>query len=64
MRQPHDDNHPYKPPASEYQGAELLLNPGILPGRMHAYTLPSRVGDWLHYPNGDVERFPGTEAAQ
>ena len=56
------DNKPYQPQAWEYQGAELRQNPGIVPGRMHAYSLPSRIGDRLHYPDGRVEPFPGTES--
>ena len=64
MRPSHDEDKPYKPQACDYQGTELLLNPGILPGRMQAYSLPSRAGDWLYYPDGRVERFPGTEATQ
>ena len=64
MRQPHDEDKPYKPQACDYQGTELLLNPGILPARMVAYSLPSRVGGRLYYPGGRVERFPSTEEAK
>lgn len=65
MRQLHDINEkPYQPPPWAYQGTELRQNPGMLPGRMHAYSLPSRVGGRLHYPDGRVERFPGTEDPQ
>lgn len=65
MRKLHDINEkPYQPPPSEYQGTELRQNAGMLPGRMHAYSLPSRVGGRLHYPDGRVERFPGTEVPQ
>lgn len=49
---------PYKPPESQYQGIELQLNPGIDPERLRAFSLPSRVGDQLHYPDGRVEAFP------
>jgi len=65
MRHPHDiEDKPHKPQAWEYQGAELRQNPGMLPGRMHAYSLPSRVGGRLYYPDGRVERFPGSEEAE
>lgn len=54
-----DDNKPYKIPAENYQGVELKRNPGIRQERMHAYTLPSRMGDWLHYPGTNkVVPFP------
>ena len=38
-----------------YTATELQVNPGILPERMAAYALPSRVGNKLHYPGGRVE---------
>lgn len=38
-----------------YDGQELRTNPGIPPERMLAYSLPSRVGNRLHYPGGRVE---------
>jgi hypothetical protein len=41
-----------------YQGTELQATPGIGPERFAAFALPSRVGDWLHYPDGRVERMP------
>ena len=41
-----------------YQGTELQPTPGIGPERFAAYALPSRIGDWLHYPDGRVERMP------
>ena len=56
MRQPTD--HPYKPPSDQYQGDELQQNPGLLPERMRAFTLPSRNGNWLHYPDGRRTPFP------
>lgn len=51
---------PYTPPSNCYQGTELKPHPGLPAGRMHAYTLPSRIGDWLHYPAPArrVEPFP------
>ena len=51
---------PYKPSRSQYQGDELKGNPGIPASRMHAFTLPSRVGSRLHYPDGTVKPFPAT----
>ncbi|THJ36197.1 hypothetical protein E8K88_02735 [Lampropedia aestuarii] len=48
----------YEPPSNCYQGVELRLNPGIDPERLRAFTLPSRVGDQLHYPDGRIEAFP------
>lgn len=41
-----------------YDGAELRPNPGLPPGRLRAYRLPSRMGDKLHYPDGRVEPAP------
>lgn len=43
---------------THYQGTELQATPGIGPERFAAFALPSRVGDWLHYPDGRVERMP------
>jgi hypothetical protein len=55
---------PYKPSRDNYQGDELKHNPGIPASRMHAFTLPSRVGARLHYPGGTVKPFPtGKEAS-
>lgn len=45
--------------ASDYQGRELQRNAGVTDGRFEAFTKPSRVGDWLHYPDGTKKRFPG-----
>lgn len=53
------------PPRDEkdsYAGTELLQNPGIPAARFAAYTLPSRSGDWLYYPDGQVQPFPGSVA--
>lgn len=44
---------------SDYQGRELQRNAGVTDGRFAAFEKPSRVGDWLHYPDGRKERFPG-----
>lgn len=44
---------------NDYQGHELHRNAGVTEGRFAAFTKPSRVGDWLHYPDGRKERFPG-----
>ena len=52
---------PYTPPPWDYQGTELNTNPSIPTARLHAFTLPSRMNDWLHYPDGRVLPFPGTE---
>lgn len=38
-----------------YLAPELKVNPGILPERMAAYDLPSRVGNWRLYPDGRRE---------
>jgi hypothetical protein len=37
-----------------YDGAELKRPPGVGPARFVAFELPSRVGNKLYYPNGDV----------
>lgn len=51
---------PYTPPSTCYQGTELKPHPGLPASRFYAFTLPSRMGDWLHYPAPDrhVEPFP------
>ncbi|MDR0212532.1 MAG: hypothetical protein LBJ15_00835 [Comamonas sp.] len=51
---------PYKHSRDKYQSDELKDNPGIPASRMHAFTLPSRVGQRLHYPGGTVKPFPAT----
>lgn len=48
----------YKPPHSQYQGTELLRNPGVPAERFRAFDLPSRMNDNLHYPDGRVLPFP------
>lgn len=45
------NSEPYKCP-------ELKDTPGIPASRMRAFTLPSRVGDRLHYPDGTVKDLP------
>lgn len=52
---------PYEVPYWQYQGTELKPDSSIPPERMRAFALPSRMGDWLHYPDGRIEPFPGTE---
>lgn len=49
---------PYKPAPWDYQGTELQQAPGVPPARFHAFSLPSRMGNHLHYPDGRVEPFP------
>lgn len=41
-----------KQPSNLYDGKELQRNPGITDDRMEAFSLPSRYGNWLHYPDG------------
>lgn len=60
MRQINDDE-PYKIPYGDYQGTELKQDPSIRDERMHAFALPSRVGDRLYYRDGRCEAFPGTQ---
>lgn len=38
-----------------YDGAELKRPPGVDHARFVAFELPSRMGDKLYYPNGDVK---------
>ena len=60
MRQTKTDK-PYEVPHWNYQGDELKPDTSIPPERMRAFTLPSREGNWLNYPDGRREPFPGTE---
>ena len=48
--------------AEPYTCPELQQNPGIPATRFAAYSLPSRSGDWLYYPDGRVLPFPGSAA--
>ena len=57
MRQTTTDK-PYEVPSHCYQGNELKPDPSIATERMHAFTLPSRAGDWLYYPDGRIDPFP------
>lgn len=43
------------PSADPYLAPELKTNPSILPERLEAFKLPSRIGKRLHYPCGRVE---------
>ena len=52
----------YEVPWWNYQGNELKPDPSIRPERMRAYSLPSRVCDWLYFPDGRKEPFPGSAA--
>lgn len=58
MRQTTTTDKPYEVPYWNYQGNELKPDPGIPAERMRAFALPSRMGDWLHYPDGRVIPFP------
>lgn len=51
-------DEPYEVPYWQYQGNELKTSPSIPAERLLAFTLPSRVGDWLYYPDGRREAFP------
>lgn len=42
-----------------YPCPELARPAGVTAERFIAFALPSRVGDWLHYPDGTKKRFPG-----
>ena len=57
MRQTTTDK-PYVVPHWNYQGNELKPDPSIRPERMRAFELPSRMGNWLHYPDGRIEPSP------
>jgi hypothetical protein len=51
--------------SGDYLGEQLQRNPGIRPERFVAFTLPSRVGNRLHWPDGRVTPFdqhPGLPA--
>lgn len=51
--------------ANEYIGRELQRNPGMTSDRFVAFTLPSRIGQRLFWPDGRVTAFedhPGLPA--
>lgn len=41
--------------AEPYRCPELAPNPGLPESRLRAFSLPSRVGGLLYYPDGRVE---------
>lgn len=47
---------------SNYRGRELQPYEGR-PGAMDAFDLPSRMGNWLHYRDGRVERIATEQEA-
>ncbi len=53
-----NEDQPYTPPSWQYQGAELKTSSAMPAARLRAFTLPSRMGDLLHYPDGRVLPFP------
>lgn len=40
---------------TDYEGTELRRPPGVDHARFRAFELPSRMGNYLYYPNGDVK---------
>lgn len=48
--------------AAPYSCPELRSFP-TRPGAMDAYSLPSRMGNWLHFRDGRVERMPVVQEA-
>lgn len=44
-----------------YTCPELKPDPSILPGRLAAFKLPSRVGDRLYWPDGRVTGLDGNK---
>jgi hypothetical protein len=51
---PERTNPPAPRERTQYDGKELQRPPGVGPARFVAFELPSRRGNKLYYPNGDV----------
>lgn len=60
---PDPTQKPYRVPCENYQGTELKPDPSIPTARMYAFTLPSRMGDWLYYRDGRRVPFPHAQSS-